>query len=53
MVGCPYKTNSQNGADPVAKSVVVGKSTSSGVNQGQSLPLSDFEQVHYQIVLPV
>lgn len=34
MVGCPFKTNCQNGPDPVAKSVVVGKSTSSDVNQG-------------------
>lgn len=25
MVACPYKTNCQNGADPVAKYVVVGK----------------------------
>lgn len=47
MVGYLYKTDSQNGADPVARSIVVGKSTSSGVNQGQSQPLSDFEQVRY------
>lgn len=30
VVGCPYKT----GPDSVAKSIVIGKSTSSGVNQG-------------------